>query len=74
MKRKLTLSIDDDVIKKSKSALALKNITLSEFVENDLKLLLSGDELDKSFNRIGIEYNYTSPDKIVEKRKKMKID
>jgi hypothetical protein len=38
-----------------------------------LKLLLSGDELDKSFNSIGIKYNYTSPDAIVEKRKKMKI-
>jgi len=73
MKRKLTLSIDEDVINKVKSALALKNITLSGFVENYLKLLLSGDELDKSFNSIGIKYNYTSPDAIVEKRKKMKI-
>jgi hypothetical protein len=34
MKRKLTLSIDEDVIKKAKSALALKNITLSGFVES----------------------------------------
>jgi len=51
----------------------LKNITLSAFVENNLRLLLSEDELDKSFKSIGIKYNYTSPDAIVKEREKMKL-
>ena len=51
----------------------MKNVTLSEFVETKLRLLLSVEEHDKSFIDIGIKYNYTSPDEIVEKRKKLKI-
>ena len=73
MKKKLTLLIDEDIIIKAKSILLLKNVTLSEFVETKLRLLLSVEEHDKSFIDIGIKYNYTSPDEIVEKRKKMKI-
>lgn len=73
MKKKLTLLIDEDIIIKAKSILLLKNVTLSEFVETKLRLLLSVEEPDKSFIDIGIKYNYTSPDEIVEKRKKMKI-
>ena len=73
MKRKLTLSIDDDVIKKAKSILALKNTTLSTFVENNLKTLYFEEELDNAFESIGIKYNYISPDKIVKERKKMKV-
>jgi hypothetical protein len=33
MKRKITLSIDEDLIKKAKAILALNNMKLSEFVE-----------------------------------------
>ena len=55
MKRKLTLSIDDDVIKKAKSILALKNATLSIFVENNLKTLYFEDELDNAFESIDIK-------------------
>ncbi|AGO60019.1 DUF6364 family protein [Ferroplasma acidarmanus] len=73
MKKKLTLLIDEDIIIKAKSILLLKNVTLSEFVETKLRLLLSVEEHDKSFIDIGIKYNYTSPDEIVEKRKKLKI-
>lgn len=73
MKEKLTLLIDEDIIIKAKSILLLKNVTLSEFVETKLRLLLSVEEHDKSFIDIGIKYNYTSPDEIVEKRKKLKI-
>ena len=73
MKRKLTLSIDDDAIKRAKSALVLKNSTLSAFVENALKTLYLEDEIDKAFENVGIKYNYVSPNKIVEERKKMKI-
>jgi len=73
VKKKLTLLIDEDIIIKAKSILLLKNVTLSEFVETKLRLLLSVEEHDKSFIDIGIKYNYTSPDEIVEKRKKLKI-
>jgi hypothetical protein len=71
VKRKLPLPKNEDKIK-AKSALALKNTTSSEVVETRLRVL-SGDQLDKSFRSMGIEYNYTLPDVIVEERKKMKI-
>ncbi len=72
MKKKLTLSIDENVIKNAKSILALENKTLSEIVENDLKLLSLKYEIEKCMKENNIEFISINDDYIRKNREKMK--
>lgn len=73
MKKKLTLSIDEDVIKRAKSALVLKNKTLSEIVEERLLSIYASNEMDNAMRNSGLECRYVNPDDIRRKRSNMKL-
>ncbi|WP_337861085.1 DUF6364 family protein [Ferroplasma sp.] len=72
MKRKLTLSIDENVIRNAKSILALENKTVSQVVEDDLKRLSLRYEIENAMKDNGIEYIDINDSYIIKNREKMK--